>query len=429
MRQFDECGADRGRSDLVRLDRLRPLHRGPTIVAPLLDAMDRFPKLPTDIADEQLACLAVEAHPPGVAEAKRPNLRPRPLHADERIILRDAILLSARLVAIHVDPQDRGEEIGNILPRFEGVGRVRVGGVAGGDVEHAIGTEVDVAAVVPALEEGEHDLLAGRVDARRIGIRDAEPGDARPVGQVALPGLRALKRVADEAGSILLEIGVKRQTIHRLDLLGSGQQGDRLDLGSQIEKQLGLGVRRVGEGIQHAGLFADIEPIASGTASHEQGMIELQIRKRPNNFVRWRRIGRTDDSRSRPSGPGRRRRRGLRWLGRQRSDQQNRQHRRGEMGAVSVSERSLIAIHSSFPEFSPRIAPMKRMNSIVVSIRDLGAIRGRRCVKSSRTENDTSSVPTRPLRFIRRLQRVQHGKSGRAKPGIRRSPAGLTILR
>ena len=66
-------------------------------------------------------------------------------------------------------------------PVFERVGRVRVRRVAGGDVEHAVGAEVEVAAVVAALQEGEDDLLARRVDPRRVGVRDREPRDARAV--------------------------------------------------------------------------------------------------------------------------------------------------------------------------------------------------------------------------------------------------------
>src|SRR5207237_627105 len=94
VRQLDQRRADRCRADLVRLDRLRPFHGGPPVVAPLLDALDRLPQLPADIADEQLAGLAVKAHPPGVAEAVRPYFRPGAFDADERIVLGDGVVLS-----------------------------------------------------------------------------------------------------------------------------------------------------------------------------------------------------------------------------------------------------------------------------------------------------------------------------------------------
>ena len=92
VRQFDQCRADRRRPDLVRLDRLRPFHGGPAVVAPLFDAMDRLPQLPADVADEQRASLAVKAHPPGVAEAVRPHLGPGAFSPDERVILRHGVV-------------------------------------------------------------------------------------------------------------------------------------------------------------------------------------------------------------------------------------------------------------------------------------------------------------------------------------------------
>src|SRR5207249_3601582 len=87
VRQFDQRWADRRRPDLVRLDRLRPFHGGPAVVAPLLHAVHRLPQLPADVADEQLAGLAVEAHPPGIAKAVRPDLGPGAFHVDERVVL------------------------------------------------------------------------------------------------------------------------------------------------------------------------------------------------------------------------------------------------------------------------------------------------------------------------------------------------------
>ena len=69
-------------------------------------------------------------------------------------------------------------------PVLKGSGGFGVAGVAGGDVEHAVGAEVDVAAVVAALEEGDEDFLAGRVDPRRLCLGDREARHARAVRQV-----------------------------------------------------------------------------------------------------------------------------------------------------------------------------------------------------------------------------------------------------
>ncbi len=174
MRQLDQWREDRRRPDLLGLDGLRPLHRGPAVVAALLDAVDHLPQLPADVADEQFAGLAVEAHPPGVAQAVGPDLRPRVLHADEGVVLGDRVVL-AFVLMVHVDTQNGRKQIGDILSRVERVGRIWVGRVAGGNVEHAVGAEVKIAAVVPALQEGQENLLTRWINARRVSRGDGEP--------------------------------------------------------------------------------------------------------------------------------------------------------------------------------------------------------------------------------------------------------------
>ena len=185
-------------------------------------------------------------------------------------------------------------------PVLSGSGGLGLGGVAGGDVEHAVGAEVQVAAVVPALQEGEDDLLARRVDPRRVRLGDREPRHPRAVRQVRLARLRALQGVADEALAVLLEVRVERQPVDRLDLLRLREQVDRLEFLAQVEEEVGLGVRLVGERVQHAGLLADEEPVAPRTAGDEQGMLELQVRERPHHLEGRRRVGRADDAGGRP---------------------------------------------------------------------------------------------------------------------------------
>src|SRR5262249_25848040 len=90
----DEAAGDRGRLGVrevevrrqdrrraapgVGPDRLPPFHDRPAVVAAALYAIHHLPQLPADVADPQLAGLAVEAHLPGVAEAVGPDLRPGP---------------------------------------------------------------------------------------------------------------------------------------------------------------------------------------------------------------------------------------------------------------------------------------------------------------------------------------------------------------
>src|SRR5207248_1558594 len=134
--------------------------------------------------DEQLATLAIEAHPPRIAKAISPNLGPRVFEIDERVVARDGVVL-ATLAAIDIDPQNRRKQVGNILARVKWIRRVWVCRVASRNVEQAIGAEVEIAGVVTALEKGEDDDLARRINPWRLGIRDSELGDARTVFQIS----------------------------------------------------------------------------------------------------------------------------------------------------------------------------------------------------------------------------------------------------
>ena len=93
--------------------------------------------------------MPVEAHAPRIAKAIGPDFRPGLGRLDERIVGRDGVGLAV-LLAVHVDAQDRRQQIADVLAGVERVGRVRAGAVAGGDVEEAVGAEVQVAAVVAA---------------------------------------------------------------------------------------------------------------------------------------------------------------------------------------------------------------------------------------------------------------------------------------
>src|SRR5206468_4302448 len=72
-------------------DRLAALHDAPTIVAAALDLVDQLPELPPDVANPQVAATPVEAHPPGVSKAIRPDLRPGPGALREWVVGRDRV--------------------------------------------------------------------------------------------------------------------------------------------------------------------------------------------------------------------------------------------------------------------------------------------------------------------------------------------------
>jgi len=83
---------------------------------------------------------------------------------------------------IDIDSEDRGEQIANILASVVSVGRVGIGPVARGDIKAAVLAELQTAAVVPAGQESELNLLAQRIHSWRFGIENAKTRDPRAIG-------------------------------------------------------------------------------------------------------------------------------------------------------------------------------------------------------------------------------------------------------
>src|SRR5579884_231381 len=123
---------------------LRAFHDRPAIIATLLHTIDHLPELPADVADPQVTGLAIEAHPPGVTKAVSIHLGPGSGRFDERIVGRNGVRFAVGLV-IHVDTQDRGEKIADVLTGVEDIRWIWVGGIAGGDVKVAVGPKVQIA--------------------------------------------------------------------------------------------------------------------------------------------------------------------------------------------------------------------------------------------------------------------------------------------
>ena len=122
-----------------------PLGEAPAVVGPLLDQVDLLPEVLAVLADPELARLAVEAQPPGIAQAVGPELGPGAGAVDERVVLRHAVV-PARVGVIDVDPQHGRQQVVEGLAGQVGVGVA--GAVARGDVEIAVVAEGEVAAVV-----------------------------------------------------------------------------------------------------------------------------------------------------------------------------------------------------------------------------------------------------------------------------------------
>src|SRR5581483_1419248 len=92
-----------------------------------------------------------------------------------------------------------------------------------------------------------------------------------------------------------LKLRMKDEAINRFQVLRVRQEMNRLEFLAQIEEKIGGGVRFVGEGIEHAILFADEEAVTTGTASKEQGMMKLQFGKGAHDLEGWRWFRGADD--------------------------------------------------------------------------------------------------------------------------------------
>src|SRR5262249_52886105 len=106
------------------------------------------------------------------AQAERPQLAAGALRLQEGVVLRDGVAL-ALVGMIDVEADDAGVEIAYVLA---GVVRVGVGrAVARGEVEHAVGAEAEVAAVVAVGLVLEDQLLRREVALRRVAARREPP--------------------------------------------------------------------------------------------------------------------------------------------------------------------------------------------------------------------------------------------------------------
>src|SRR5262245_34582517 len=96
---FDQV---RPRVAAVGTEWMRSFANRPPVVATLLHDVDFFPQVLTDVGRPEYCRLAVEGHPPDVAESVCVNLRLRAGSLHKRVVGRDCVRLAARRV-VHVD--------------------------------------------------------------------------------------------------------------------------------------------------------------------------------------------------------------------------------------------------------------------------------------------------------------------------------------
>ena len=107
MRHQGDRRHDRRRPALpFRVYGLRAFDQAPAVVVSRFDSVDELPKLPPDIADPQVAGLAVEAHLPRIPHAVRPDFAARRFEIRKRIVFGNAVGEPVFRM-IDVDPQNR----------------------------------------------------------------------------------------------------------------------------------------------------------------------------------------------------------------------------------------------------------------------------------------------------------------------------------
>src|SRR5262249_13192180 len=119
----------------LRAEGVATLHHAPAVVAAFLDPVNHLPEVLPHLAAPQRARLFVEAVLPRLAQAVGVDLRPGALRRAEGVVLRDGVVLT-RVGLIHVDAQQRAEQVAEVLAGLELVGDAAA--VAGADVEVAV---------------------------------------------------------------------------------------------------------------------------------------------------------------------------------------------------------------------------------------------------------------------------------------------------
>jgi hypothetical protein len=171
------------------------LEDAPAVVVALLDDLDHLVEVLADVAHPEVAGLGIERHPPRIPEAVRPQLAARAGNREERIVLGNGVA-AARIGMFHVDPDHAGIQVAQILSRPVPVGVGRA--VARGDIQHPVGTEPHLAAVVAVRRPFDHEMLGGRVD---LAVLHDIPEDA-----VLLVGLGVGRTVGEDVDPMVLRI-------------------------------------------------------------------------------------------------------------------------------------------------------------------------------------------------------------------------------
>src|SRR5688572_10496932 len=113
---------DRGRDDrqrpsrTIQIERMTPLVDAPAVVLAAAEKMGGFPKILAVRADPDLARWPIDAHPPWVPQADRPQLGPRAWGAYQGVV-RWYRVSPPFVGMLDVDPQHTAQKIARVLAR------------------------------------------------------------------------------------------------------------------------------------------------------------------------------------------------------------------------------------------------------------------------------------------------------------------------
>ena len=209
------AGYGRGPTLALRVHHLGAFHHRPAIVAAGPHPVDHLIHFPTHIPHPQVACRLIKTHAPRVAKTIGPHLVPGLGQMDERVVRRDGVrqrlALGVLALFVHIDPQDRAEQVTDILACLQTVGRGRVGGVSGGDVQEAVLAKVQITPVVSAAQPSQQHTLGGHIE-----VMGAVEAKFRYPCSLRMRAVLSANHIAQVAEPVFGKSGVECQTIESL---------------------------------------------------------------------------------------------------------------------------------------------------------------------------------------------------------------------
>ena len=223
---------------------------------------------------------------------------------DERIVGGDGVAAATRRM-VDVDPQDRGPQVGDVLPGPVWIFGKVVAAVSGRYEEHPVGAEGEAAAVVAARGPGDHLDLARRVGSRHATVVDHRQSHHPCAVGSGLPRLVAeADRVAEVAEAVGREGGVEGEVEDAAKLQGFFRGALRVEPRYEIacvEEQVGLTAVAIGRQRVHLAIQLRDEAAVAVRREGQRGRgREPHVLVDFAGLQRWWRLGCARHQRGRP---------------------------------------------------------------------------------------------------------------------------------